>query len=274
MFTSVNDACIKIESDSKFAPESIFKGVMLGTRERKQREFEEREALFLVAAEGIIAAEGFLNLQMARLAEACDYATGTLYQHFSSKEDLLLALAVRQSEAHVEVFRTVGRWQAGTPRERMFAIIVGDLDFARRHPDHMKLVHYVHTEAVWESTSAARREQALCCSGPIGDVVTGIVRAALERGDLREAGLTPMELSIGPWSVCEGMTALNQVKGLFDVLNVTDVDRLLFRQVQTYLNGMGWLPLVDLTDQRATDALVARIRAEVFGPDRVSAPIE
>lgn len=236
----------------------------MGTRERRLREFHEREERFLQVAEGIIAAEGFLNLQMARLAEACDYATGTLYQHFSSKEDLLLALVVRQVEAHLDVFRKVERWRGGTPRERMVAIVVGDLDFARRHPDHMKLVHYVHTRAVWENTSEARRELALACSGPVGEIVTGIVRDALARGELADGGLSPMELALGPWSVCEGMNALNQVQGLFEALAIHDVDRLLLRQVQTHLNGLGWRPLADLTDEAGTERLVARIRVEVF----------
>lgn len=236
----------------------------MSTRERRQREIQEREALFLSAAEAVIAGEGFLNLQMARLAEACDYATGTLYQHFSSKEDLLLALVVKQLEAHIDVFRQVAGWHAATPRERMFAIVVGDLDFKRRHPEHMKLVHYVHTQAVWENTSEARREQALACSDPVGAIVTAIVRDGIAAGDLSHGGLTDMELAIGPWSICEGMTALQQIKGLFDQLGVEGVDRLLFRQVQTYLNGMGWKPFADPADQAATDALVARIRAEVF----------
>lgn len=236
----------------------------MSTRERKQREFQDREALFLQTAEAVIAAEGFLNLQMARLAEACDYATGTLYQHFSSKEDLLLALVVRQQEAHIDIFRRIGSWQGASPRERMFAIVVGDLDFKLRHPEHMKLVHYVHTQAVWENTSEARREQALACSDPVGTIVTGIVRDAIAAGDLSDGDLTEMELALGPWSLCEGMAALKQVKGLFDALGIGDVDRLLFRQIQIYLNGMGWKPFADPADQASTDALVARIRAEVF----------
>jgi AcrR family transcriptional regulator len=234
------------------------------TRERRQREFEAREERFLQAAEDIIAAEGFLNLQMARLAQACDYATGTLYQHFSSKEDLLLALVVRQQEAHIDVFRQVERWRGTNARERMFAIVVGDLDFTRRHPDHMKLAHYVHTQAVWENASEARRTQALACSGPIGEVVTGIVREALAAGALDETGLSPMALALGPWSISEGMNSLNQIKGLFEALQIEDTDRLLLRQVQTYMNGLGWRPFSDPADEAVTARLVARIRAEVF----------
>lgn len=236
----------------------------MGTRERKQREFEEREERFLLAAERLARTEGFLNLQMARIAEACDYATGTLYQHFSSKEDLLLALANRRMESFLDVFRQVNDWQHGNPRERMFAIAVGDLDFARRYPEHAKLTQYVHAEAVWENTSETRRNQAMMCTQPVGEIVSRIVTEAIERGELDAGGLSPMELACGPWSICEGMRALGHVQGLFDALEIRMPERLLFRQVQVQLNGMGWRPLVDPLDEEGTLALVTRIRHEVF----------
>ncbi|QKT03479.1 TetR/AcrR family transcriptional regulator [Ectothiorhodospiraceae bacterium 2226] len=246
----------------------------MGTKERKQREFAEREERFLRAAAEYIREDGFLNLQMARLARACDYATGTLYQHFTSKEDLLLALANRQLDAQVEVFRRVERLRATGTRERMFAIAVSDLEFARRFPDHVKLLHYVHTEAVWENTSPARRRTALAAGEPIGEIVTGIIREALARGELDSRGLSPMELACGPWSVSEGMHALSHVQGLFESLQIDNPERLLFQQVQTYLNGMGWRPLADLEDAAATEALVARLRTALADDDgpRQSSP--
>lgn len=240
----------------------------MGTQERKLREREAREALFLDTAEGMIAESGFMKLQMGPLAAACDYATGTLYQHFQSKEDLLLALASREFEVHLDFFRKVERWQGGTPRERMIAIAVAELEFARRHPQHMKLKHYVLTEAVWEQTSEVRRTEALACSGPMSEIVNRIVRDAVEAGDLDTRGLSLTAISLGPWSLCEGMTALGQVQGLMEALRIADSERLLFRHLQTLLNGMGWQPLVELSDDEETAALVSRIRKEVFDISR------
>jgi AcrR family transcriptional regulator len=51
----------------------------MGTKERRQREVSEREQRFLEKARELIVQDGLLNLQMARVAEACDYATGTFY---------------------------------------------------------------------------------------------------------------------------------------------------------------------------------------------------
>jgi len=39
---------------------------------------------------------------------------------------------------------------------------------------------------------------------------------------------------------------------------------LLARHMQHLLNGMGWLPLIDPADTDALEALIARVRTEVF----------
>lgn len=55
----------------------------MGTKERRQRQFAEREQLFLDTARHLIEEGGLLPLQMTRIAEAAEYAVGTLYQHLS-----------------------------------------------------------------------------------------------------------------------------------------------------------------------------------------------
>lgn len=234
----------------------------MGTSERKKREFQQRERLFLDTADRLIRTDGLVNLQMARLAEACDYATGTLYQHFTSKEDLLVALAGASSQCHVEMFERIRHWEASS-RDRMFAIAVCDADFAAANPVHTKLMQYIFTQAVWENASEVRRREMLSFCDPIGEMVSAIVREAVEAGDLPANGLSEMELALGPWCLCEGMHSLVQTQGLLEACGIERPRRLLFQQVHIHLNGMGWQPLLDPADDTAIAALVERIRAEV-----------
>ena len=67
----------------------------MATVDRKQRELARREDQFQDQAQELIQRDGLLSLQMSKLAEECEYATGTLYKHFASKEDLLVALSTR-----------------------------------------------------------------------------------------------------------------------------------------------------------------------------------
>lgn len=235
----------------------------MGTRERRQRQFAEREQLFLDTARELIAESGLLSLQMTRVAEKCEYAVGTLYQHFASKEDLVLALTTVQATEHTELFRRVSNWDA-TPRDRMFAIAVADLIFVQHHPDYFRIAQYALCEVVWRAASPDRREDFIEVSKPISELVRGIVEDGIRSGDLDIAGLTVNELCAGPWALCNGMHNLVHADGVLEDFAVTDAYRLMCRHVQTLLNGYGWRPLVDPNDDQALDRLIQRIKTEVF----------
>lgn len=235
----------------------------MGTKERRQREFEDRERVFLDCARDLIRDEGLLNLQVSRIADKCEYAVGTMYKHFASKEDLLLALAAVDTEKHVAMFQRAARWQAPS-RDRMVAIAVADMIFVRRNPDFFRLGQYVFTEVVWRAASGDRRQALLDSSDPIADVVVGIVNDGVAAGELELKGLSPEELCTGLWALSAGTHNLVHAEGLLEDFNVRDPYRLMCRHTQAMLNGYGWRPMVDVNDGVALDALIKKICNEVF----------
>lgn len=235
----------------------------LGTRDRRQRELAERERLFLDKAHELICESGLLNLQMARVARASDYATGTLYQHFASKEDLLLALCSQMVGKRVELFERAVAWKAGS-RERIFAVAVADTLFARRYPEHFRLEQYIFTEAVWHSASAHRRRQALEAGRPLGELVGSVVRDAVAAGDLDDHGYNPYELILGNWALSQGMHTLVHAEGLTEMYNIREPYARMLMQLNLLLNGMGWQPLCKPWDEAIVQQQVEKVRSEVF----------
>jgi AcrR family transcriptional regulator len=235
----------------------------MGTRERRRREFAEREQRFLDQARNLICENGLLNLQMARVARGCDYATGTLYQHFASKEDLLLALNSHLVASRVELFQRVVAWDAPS-RERILAIAVADIIFARQYPEHFRLAQYVTTEAVWRTASPERREESLETGRPLGESVGRIVQDAIEAGDLVGHGLNPYELIVGNWTMAQGMHTLVHAEGLLDQYNIREPYRRLLMHQQLLLNGMGWHPVQDAWDDQRLNQLLTRIHRDLF----------
>lgn len=235
----------------------------MGTQERKAREFAAREALFLDTARSLMLAEGLLSLQMAKVAEACDYATGTLYQHFSSKEDMLLALSTRMSDDRVELFCRAADC-GGTTRDRMFAVAVADVLFARQCPEHFRLAQYVFTEAVWSATSDSRRQAALERSQPMCDRVRSIIEEAVGNGDLPDRGWRNLDLGVGPWTLCLGMHTLVHADGLLSFYDVQRPYGLLLQHIEFLLNGLGWQPRVEDINASHVAAKVERLCREVF----------
>ncbi len=235
----------------------------MGTRERRQREVAEREQLFLQTARDLIRQDGLLNLQMARIAEKCDYAVGTLYQHFASKEDLLLALSTENVQHRAELFERVARWQAGT-RDRMFGIAVADMILVRRFPEHFRLDQFAFTEVVWGAASPERRRKTLEVGEPLGRIVESIVTEAARVGDLDPKGLKSFELCLAPWALCEGTHQIAHAEGLVEKYGLGNAYRLMLRHQQNLLNGLGWKPLFDPSNEAALDAKIEQLCNEVF----------
>lgn len=232
-------------------------------QDRKERQLAEREALFLQAAREQICQDGLLGLQMARVARACDYATGTLYQHFASKEDLLVAICVDLIDKRVEMFNRLVAWQ-GPSRERVFGIAVGDIIFARLYPEHFRLAQFVFTEVVWQAASPKRRQQLLEASRPMGEAVHRIISDAVAAGDVDAHGRPLLEMTLGQWTMTLGMHHLVHAEGVLELYNLSDPYRILLRQLNALLNGLGWQPQQDPFDEDALEALVGRIQREVF----------
>lgn len=237
----------------------------MGTRERRRREFSEREQRILDAAQQLIRSDGLLNLQMSRLAEASEYAVGTLYQHFARKEDLLVALCTRQMRSRVALFERAADW-AGPTRERLLAVALVEIATMQQCPDVFRLEQYVFTEVVWAAASSDRRQDCLDVSTPIGTIVSRIATEAVERGELPDlVDMSPLETTIGTWSQCLGMHTLTHAVGLLEQFSIADPYRLLFKHLNYLLNGYGWQPLMASVDDATVQAQMQRLSEEIFG---------
>lgn len=235
----------------------------MGIKERRQRQFQERESRFLQAARELVAENGLLNLQMSRIAEKCEYAVGTLYQHFDSKEDLVLALAAEGARHHVELFRRVERWSAPA-RDRLLAIGVADMLFVQHNPELFRVGQYAFTEVVWGAASAERRQELLAVNAPVSEIVIGIIESAVRAGELSPGRISAQRMAVGFWSLIIGTHSLVHAEGVLEDFEVREPYRLMGKHLQALFNGHGWLPLADVQDDAALAALMERIRQELF----------
>jgi AcrR family transcriptional regulator len=69
------------------------RGRALKKLSRKEREREMRRREIMQAAEYLFSQKGFLKTTMAEIAEKAEFALGTIYQFFKSKEELYMAIA-------------------------------------------------------------------------------------------------------------------------------------------------------------------------------------
>jgi AcrR family transcriptional regulator len=236
----------------------------MSTKDRRQREIAEREQLFLDKTHEMVCQDGLLDLQMARIAVACEYATGTLYQHFASKEDLLVALLAARSGERIAYFRRAASLNA-SPRDRMFAFAAADVAFVERNPQYFRIAQFAQTEVVWTAASPQRRQEYLQAMEPAGELVLGIVTDAVRGGDLELGDAAPEEVALGLWSMVVGTHTLVHAAGLLEFFNVKEPYRSMGRNIHRLLNGLGWRPLFEAGDGNVCERYARRLMSDVFG---------
>src|SRR3546814_109413 len=200
---------------------------------------------------------------MSRIAEKCDYAVGTLYQHFVSKEDLLVALASEEAQERVDMFVRVHRWAAST-RDRMLGFAVADMMYVRHRPEHFRLLQFAFTEVVWGAAPASRRQSCVEAHAPLRQATLDVIDEAIAAGDLDPRGLPAAEICLAPWALALGLHQIVHTESLVEQHKFADPYRLMLRHTSDLLNGLGWKPLTDSTDAAALDALTKGLCSEVL----------
>lgn len=231
------------------------------TSERKKRQIEQREELILDVARTLLVERGYRGLNMDRIAEAVEYSKGTVYQHFTCKEDLVIALSIQTMAKREDFFRRAVQF-VGRTRERIVAIGVAEDLFVRIYPYHFRSEQIVRMTSLREKTTPTRNEALDACESRCLAIVTQIVRDAIDNKDVALSdGMTPEDLCFGLWCMTTGAHTFMASEIPLARRGVRDASRALRYSTQYLLDGLGWQPLMHEFDIGAT---VARIREEIF----------
>lgn len=242
---------------------SIGQPAARSTASRKERERAERERLFLDVARRLFVERGYLGLTMDRVAEATEYSKGTLYQHFSCKEELIAALIVETTRVRAAWFERATAFR-GRARERLAAIGETDALFVHTHPDHFAIETLIDAESINDKISPQLQEQRFGAEMRCTELLTGVVRDGVASGDLElPGGVTPETMVFGLWSMAFGSHVIDNACGEhLGEKGYGPVPEMTTRNFHALLDGYGFRPLLADWDY---DATYARIRDELFG---------
>jgi AcrR family transcriptional regulator len=79
----------------------------MAERWTRQRRLEHTRSLLLDAAEDVFAEKGFTTATLDDIAHAAGYTKGAIYKHFTTKEDLFLAVSDRYWRRYFDNFAEV-----------------------------------------------------------------------------------------------------------------------------------------------------------------------
>lgn len=233
----------------------------MSASERKKREYAQREDLIIDTARKLLLDVGYLDLNMDRIAEVTEYSKGTIYQHFSCKEEILVAMLCESAEKAGK-FLLRGSNFKGKPRERMAAMALGYDLFVGLNPDHFKAQLLVQNESIMRKASPTFQKKLEGCNQHNMHLVSGVLRDAVKEGHVQlKVGVTPEEVTFGLWTGALGAYVLMTSEVNLNALGVTDPRKAVWDNMHALLDGFGWRPLSKELDYEQTRR---RILKEVF----------
>jgi AcrR family transcriptional regulator len=106
--------------------------------QRKQREYEARRQEILSAAESLFSKNGFFKTSMAEIATASQFAMGTVYRFFKSKEEIYISIVEDKVEELAGLLDEKVSC-AKTANDKINAFIQVKLDYADRNRDFFRI---------------------------------------------------------------------------------------------------------------------------------------
>jgi AcrR family transcriptional regulator len=227
-------------------------------------DFIEREKELIELARSLVEKECLTTLTIDKLVAASSYSKGTIYKHFTGKEDLILAICNTCIEETKALFLRALSFQ-GCSRERMLAVMVSYVIWAKLHPTQLFAVLSAHSPSVTTCSSDERNDAHHVCEAELMGLLNIEIDKAIKAGDLTlPENMCFEQVTFAMWSASWGAMALIMSKGTSNKLQPMVLERESFTSARLIVDGFGWKPLSKDWDYQKT---LLKITQEIFQPE-------
>jgi AcrR family transcriptional regulator len=200
----------------------------MGTAQRRAREKTELRTRILDAARTIVQRDGFGALTVRKIADAIEYAPGTLYLYFENRDAIARALSSEGFSELLQAFAPTER--IADPLARLEAIGRAYVRFGMENPETYRLIFMENpqlTTAVFEGAGGEPGQRAYrALVDPLEE---------LEHAGRLLPGADVQALADTLWSLVHGIVSLKLTCPGFPV---TPVEPLLDTALRTFLDGL------------------------------------
>ena len=227
-------------------------------------DFAQREKELVELGRTLVENECLTTLTIDKLVAAAAYSKGTIYKHFTGKEDLILAICNTCIQEVQELFIRALKFN-GNSRERMLAVMVSYVIWAKLHPAQLFAVLSAHSPSVTLCSSDERNTEHHRIEAELMGLLNIEISKAIESGDLiLPADMQIQQVTFAMWSASWGAMALIISKGNSVKLQPMVLERESFTNARLILDGFDWKPLSKTTDYSKT---IKKITNEIFKPE-------
>ena len=199
----------------------------MGVSERRLRDKEKLRKQILDAAREIVVAEGFDSLTIRRVADAVEYAPGTLYLYFENRDAIARDLCLEEFQAMHDALMPLEKLK--DPKKRLRAFIHKYIEFALKDSEMYRLA----------LMSDPKFSDVLLRDGPIenadgpGQRAFALIVKTIAEIRQKEAGAFALAETV--WIAVHGLVSL---KIACHAYPVTPADELGDILADTLLSGM------------------------------------
>lgn len=235
-----------------------------GRSARQEEKWQQREARLLDLTQTLIEESGFAHFNMDRLVRVSDVSKGTIYNHFSSKEDCLAAFCIRGMNQLRVLFERALTFQ-GHPREVALAIHFAYRLHLKLNPTVCMALVNARTPSFAEKTSPERSKKMKQVDGELFAMAFKVIDDAIKAGELElRDDLPEVVITFLNWSMSYGINML--VNTGFDpsVSKFLEESNIALLGANVLMDGLGMTPLSKDWDYKNT---WQRIADEIFAEE-------
>ena len=151
---------------------------------RKQREYEARRQEILAAAECLFSKNGFFKTSMAEIATAAQFAMGTVYRFFKSKEEIYISIVEAKVEELAELLdKAIAKEKSSS--DKLNAFIQVKLAYADCNRDFFRIYVSEWSGFEWTIKSAFGERVWKLYMAQV-DLVADLLRQGIRRKEFRK----------------------------------------------------------------------------------------
>ncbi len=224
-------------------------------------DFIAREKALIYIARDLIEKDYTTILTIDKLVSQAPCSKGTIYKHFINKEDLLMAVCNVCMDELKAIFIRALQFK-GSSRERVLAVSVAYVIWAKLHPAQLLVVLFAHSPGVASCCSEQRFKIQQNDELALMNLLISAIEQAISMGEftLPEA-MKVEQVNFAMWSSLWGSMALIMNKGTSTKLQPMVFERESFTNTRLILDGLGWKPLSTQWDYRTSKKKIAH---EIF----------
>lgn len=212
---------------------------------------QAREEELIDLAVDIVHELGVAGLTLEKLTTRSAYSKGTIYNHFSSREDCIAGLCQRAITSILDLFAKAASYP-GNLREKAIAVHYAYRLYARLEPALFLVVLSSKAPGMRAKTSAPRCTLMDALEARINHFSDSMFQQAIDDGLIQNSQVSVETMSFANWAMSFGTNALACSAAESVAVSRLDADALLLDNINILLDGLGWQPLSQDWDYQQT----------------------